>query len=269
MSRIAMVISDVDGTLLTSDKRLTDAARAAVAKLREAGIRFTVTSSRPPIGLRMLVEPLALSLPMGPFNGSSVVTPDFKVLTQHVIPAAAAKRALEMLAEYGVDAWLFTNEQWMILRDDGKYVPHERRTIAADPVVVADFAPFGASACKIVGASPDPDLLARCEAAIQTALGAGALAVRSQSYYLDITPPGQDKGTFVTEMSRQLAIPNQQIAVIGDMRNDLAMFAVSGLAIAMGNASDDIKQRAGYVTASNAEDGFAKAIDFILARNAA
>lgn len=268
MSRIAMVISDVDGTLLTKDKQLTDAARAAVARLGEAGIKFTITSSRPPIGMRMLVEPLALALPMGPFNGSSVVTPDFKVVTQHLIPEAAVRRALDLLAQYGVDAWLFTNEQWMILRDDGKYVPHERKTIAADPVVVADFTPFVASACKIVGASPDADLLARCETAMQAALGADALAVRSQAYYLDITPPGQDKGTFVTEMSRQLNIPTGQIAVIGDMRNDLAMFAVAGLAIAMGNATDDVKQRAAHVTASNAEDGFAKAMDYILKRNA-
>jgi hypothetical protein len=269
MSRIQLVVSDVDGTLLTTDKRLTDAARAAAVRLRDAGIAFTLTSSRPPVGMRMLVEPLHLALPLGPFNGSSLVDPQLKVITQHLIPPAAAQRSLDLLAEFGVDAWLFTNDQWLIQRDDGKYVPHEQKTIQHDPVRVDDFTPYLSAACKIVGASADAVLLQRCETAMQAALGQDAFAIRSQSYYLDITPPGQDKGSFVTEMARQLSIPTADIATIGDMQNDLAMFRVSGLSVAMGQATDDVKQLATLVSSSNEDEGFAKAIDLILAHNQA
>ena len=97
-------------------------------------------------------------------------------------------------------------------------------------------------ACKIVGASSDAALLQRCEAAMQEAVGAEATAVRSQSYYLDVTPPGRDKGTFVEAMARRLGISTDAVATIGDMQNDLAMFANSGISIAMGNATDDVKQ---------------------------
>ena len=75
MTRIALVVSDVDGTLLTKDKTLTDGAKAAVRRLHEAGIGFTITSSRPTIGMRFLIEPLAITLPIGAFNGSSIVDP--------------------------------------------------------------------------------------------------------------------------------------------------------------------------------------------------
>jgi Cof subfamily protein (haloacid dehalogenase superfamily) len=268
MTRIALVVSDVDGTLVTHDKRLTDGARAAVQKLHDAGIGFTITSSRPPVGMRFLVAPLGITLPIGPFNGSSMVDGNLKPIEQHLIPAAAAQRSLEVLSEFGVDIWLFTNEEWIIKRDDGKYVPHERNTIQHDPVFVDDFTPFLAKTCKIVGASADFARLERCEAAMQKALGDQAVAVRSQNYYLDITPPGQDKGTFVAAMAKRLNISTDAIATIGDMRNDLAMFKVSGMSVAMGNATDDVKKQATDVTASNEDEGFAGAVEIILKKKA-
>ena len=95
-------------------------------------------------------------------------------------------------------------------------------------------------------------------------VGAEATAVRSQTYYLDVTPPGHDKGTFVEAMAKRLGIPSGAIATIGDMENDLPMFAKSGISFAMGNAADNIKQHATHVTDSNEHDGFAGAIETVL-----
>jgi Cof subfamily protein (haloacid dehalogenase superfamily) len=269
MTRIALVVSDVDGTLLTRDKTLTDGARRAARRLHEAGIGFTITSSRPAIGMGFLIEPLAITLPVGPFNGSSTVDPQLKPIELHLIPEAAARRSLDVLNEFGVDIWLFTNDKWLTRHPDGEYVPNEKRAIKADPTIVGDFTPYLTAACKIVGSSSDEALLQRCEAAMKQALGAEATAVRSQSYYLDVTPPGHDKGTFVEAMARRLGISTEAVATIGDMQNDLAMFRKSGLSIAMGNATDDVKKVATHVTASNEEEGFAGAIDMILKDNEA
>lgn len=268
MTRIALVVSDVDGTLLTKDKILTDRARRAAQRLHEAGIAFTITSSRPAIGMRFLVEPLQISLPVGPFNGSSIVDATMRPLEQSLIPPAAAARCVDLLHQAGVDIWVFTNDAWVTRNPDGEYVPNERRAIRAEPTIVGDFSPYLANACKIVGASSDFALLAGCESQMQQALGAEATAVRSQSYYLDITPPGHDKGTFVSAMAQRLGIPLDQVATIGDMHNDVAMFEVSGLSIAMGNASDEVKSKAKRITTSNQDEGFANAMEMILAENA-
>ena len=266
MIRIALVVSDVDGTLLTKDKTLTDGAKRAVRRLYDAGIGFTITSSRPTVGMRFLIEPLAITLPVGPFNGSSIVDPQLKPIEAHLIPAATAQRSLDVLNEFGVDIWLFTNELWLTRRPDGEYVPHEKLAIRTDPTIVEDFSPYLSTACKIVGASPDAALLLRCEAAMQKAVGAQATVVRSQSYYLDITPPGHDKGTFVEAMAKRQGISTDAVATIGDMQNDLAMFKKSGVSIAMGNATDDVKKLATHVTGSNEDEGFAGAIEFVLKR---
>jgi hydroxymethylpyrimidine pyrophosphatase-like HAD family hydrolase len=98
-------------------------------------------------------------------------------------------------------------------------------------------------------------------------LGAEATAVRSQSYYLDITPPGYDKGTFVQAIAKRQSISTDAVATIGDMQNDLAMFKKSGTSIAMGNATDDVKKLATHVTASNENEGFAGAVEIILRNN--
>ena len=267
MTRIALVVSDVDGTLLTRDKTLTDRAKAAVRRLHQAGIGFTITSSRPTIGMRFLVAPLQITLPIGAFNGSSIVDPEMKVIEQHLLPASATRRSLDMLGEFGIDIWLFTNEHWFTRNGNGEYVAHEKRATRADPTVIEDFAPYVASACKVVGSTSDPELLIRCEQAMQHALGAQATAVRSQSYYLDITPPGHNKGTFVQAMAKRLGIPTAAVATIGDMQNDVAMFKVSGLSFAMGNATDDVKKHAARSTASNEDEGFAMAVETILNEN--
>jgi Cof subfamily protein (haloacid dehalogenase superfamily) len=269
MTRIALVVSDVDGTLLTKDKVLTEAAKAAVRRLHEAGIGFTIVSSRPTLGMRFLIEPLQITLPIGAFNGSSIVDPQLKPIEQHLIPLPAVQRCLEVLNQFGVDIWLFTNDLWLTRNGNGEYVPHEKRAIRADPTIVENFAPYLSAACKIVGASSDPALLQRCEAAMQKALGAEATAVRSQSYYLDITPPGCDKGTFVQAMAKRLGVATDAVATIGDMQNDLAMFRKSGLSFAMGNATDDVKKVATHVTTSNENEGFAGAMEMILKDNEA
>lgn len=264
MTRIALLVSDVDGTLLTKDKTLTDGARNAVRRLRDAGIGFTLTSSRPTVGMRFLIEPLGITLPVGAFNGSAIVDPQLNPIEQHLIPAAAAQACFDVLDEFGVDTWLFTNDRWLTRNPDGEYIPNEQRAIRADPTIVGDFAPYLTAACKIVGASSDAARLQRCEAAMQQVLGARATAVRSQSYYLDVTPPGRSKGTFVQAMAKRLGISTDAVATIGDMENDLAMFEASGISFAMGNAAGDIKKMATHVTASNEDEGFAKAVEMIL-----
>src|SRR5664279_151309 len=159
MTHIALVVSDVDGTLVTKDKTLTDAARSAVRRLRDAGIGFTITSSRPTVGMRFLIEPLDIILPIGAFNGSSIVDPQLKPIEAHLIPAAVAQRSLDVLNEFGVDIWLFTNDLWLTRNPDGEYVPNEKRAIRADPTIVTDFTPYLSAACTIVGASSDAELL--------------------------------------------------------------------------------------------------------------
>ena len=109
------------------------------------------------------------------------------------------------------------------------------------------------------------EAVARCETAMQAALRDQASASRSQPYYLDVTHLEATKGGVVEFLSRSMNIPEEAIATLGDMPNDVSMFEKSGLSIAMGNASKEVQAQANFVSLSNEEEGFAYAIEnFVL-----
>ena len=264
MSReIRLVVSDVDGTLVTKNKELTPAALAAVCRIREAGIKFTVTSSRPAQGLKVVAEPLAITEPIPSFNGGLIVGPDLKtVLREKLLEQIVAERLIEALAAARVGAWVYTDEHWYVLDAKGPYVEHEEHAVKVSPVVVRDFNEVKLDrVAKIVGVSEDFDGLASAEKAIQFAFQGAVSATRSQKYYLDITHPTANKGEGILMLSELLDIPTSQIATIGDMENDVFMFEKSGLSIAMGNATPVVQSHAKFVTTTNEEEGFANAMN--------
>ncbi len=262
--RVALVISDVDGTLVTSDKILTARSRAAAGDLAAHGIGFTIISSRPPFGMRMLVEPLELRLPIAAFNGGVVAKPDLTIIERRCIGRDAAQRVVALFVSCGVDAWLFTEDRWLLRDPDGAYVEHEVRTVQTRPVVVESFERHLDRAAKLVGVSADFDRLAWCETRVRAALDGDATVARSQSYYLDVTPPTIDKGVAVAELMRHCGVDPTEVVAIGDMDNDVPMFRRSGFSIAMGNGSAAAKQAAQAVTGSNDEDGFADAVERLI-----
>jgi Cof subfamily protein (haloacid dehalogenase superfamily) len=267
-TKISALVSDVDGTLVTDDKILTARAEAAVAELRASGIIFAVISSRPPRGLRMLLEPLTITTPVCGFNGGVIATPDLSVITEHLLSPEIARRVVDMLDVPQVEVWVFSGQDWLVRDAHGPYVGLEEHTVGFRPTVVETFGHTLDVAAKVVGVSKDFELLARCERDLRATLAGQATVARSQSYYLDITHPLANKGVALSELARLLDIPLAEIAVVGDGGNDVAMFARSGLSIAMGNARPEVQRAADFVTDSNRDDGFANAVErFILRRD--
>ena len=105
-SGVRLVVADVDGTLVTPDKVLTPRARAAVRTIIEAGIAFTITSGRPPLGMKALIADLQLQDPITAFNGGLVVRPDLSVIHQHLVSSKAAHAVIDILTKHTLDVWV-------------------------------------------------------------------------------------------------------------------------------------------------------------------
>jgi Cof subfamily protein (haloacid dehalogenase superfamily) len=263
--KISLVLADVDGTLVDEQKILTERAQKVVGALRSAGIRFAITSGRPPRGMAMLFEPLDLDTPIAGFNGGLFVNSDLSILEQRTVPADVAREAIDLMRKRGLDVWVYSGNDWLITKPDAPHVAREAWTVKFEPKIVPDVTEHLLDVAKIVGVSDDRDRVQRCEAEAQAALGERATATRSQPYYLDVTNKDANKGAVVAYLSDRMGIPAKEIAAIGDQPNDVLMFKRSGLSIAMGNASDEVKAQAAATTASYNDEGFAKAMErFIL-----
>jgi Cof subfamily protein (haloacid dehalogenase superfamily) len=259
--RIKLLLADVDGTLVTQDKVLTEQAIAASHELQAAGVVLALTSGRPPRGMSMLIEPLKLEGAIAGFNGGVFVHPDMSVIESHLLDLKTAKETLQLILDQGLDAWLYTEQDWLIRDAKAAHVARETWTVKFDAKVVKSFTDEQLKdAVKIVGVSDDLDKVASCEKLAQQKLGDRASAARSQPYYLDVTHPQANKGAVVLTLAKLRNIKPEEIATIGDMPNDVLMFRKSGLSIAMGNASDEVKSQATEVTDSNQDEGFAKAV---------
>jgi Cof subfamily protein (haloacid dehalogenase superfamily) len=263
--KISLVLADVDGTLVTEDKILTERARKAVIALQEAGIRFAITSGRPPLGMAMLFDVLDIETPIAGFNGGLFVERDLTILDEKTVPADVAGQAIDLMRAHGLDTWVYSGNDWLITKAVAPHVAREAWTVKFQPKVVADVREHLQQVAKIVGVSDDLEKVQRCEAAAQAAFGRRATATRSQPYYLDVTNKNANKGAVVEYLSEHVGVPEEEIATIGDQQNDVLMFKRSGFSIAMGNASDEVKAQAMAVTDSYNNEGFAKAMEsFVL-----
>jgi Cof subfamily protein (haloacid dehalogenase superfamily) len=264
--KVRLMLADVDGTLVTQDKVLTDKAIAAVHKLHDAGILFAITSGRPPRGMAMLIEPLDLQTPIAAFNGGLLVDRDMTVIEQRVLPEDLVVPVTELMASFSLDVWLYSGADWYVPKADGPHVAREAWTVKFEPKIMKDGVHgLTGSVAKLVGVSDDHDAVAKAAVAAHDKFGDHVTAAASQPYYLDVTHPLANKGAVAQYLAGRYKIDSDEIATIGDMPNDVLMFAHSGLSIAMGNASSEVKRSARRVTTSNEDEGFANAVDrFIL-----
>jgi len=261
---IRLMVSDVDGTLVDKDKKLTPATIAAVKRLRGAGIAFTVISARPMSGIQPLLEPLGLDEDVGAFNGGIVFRRDGTIVSHATIDEGVARGVIALAAGEQVDTWVFADDQWFATDGDGPHTGSERVSSNQEPVIRGDFDHLLARADKITFVSDDEDRLRALYEKAHGKYGEQATIAQSQTYYLDVTALFANKGDGIAALAEANGVDLADTAAIGDQRNDLPMLRRAGLPIAMGNAPDDVKALASKVTRANDEDGVAHAIETII-----
>jgi Cof subfamily protein (haloacid dehalogenase superfamily) len=244
---------------------LTPTAVDAVHRLHNAGLRFAITSGRPPRGMQMLVDPLDLHTPIAAFNGGLLVDRDMHVIEQRTIPEDLVGQVIDLMKSFDLDVWIYRGADWFVTDPKGPHVDREAWTVKFDPTVVDDYDDLTDDVAKIVGVSDDHDNVQKASEAAHERFGQHVTAAASQPYYLDVTHPDANKGFVARYLATRYGLEESQLATIGDMPNDILMFEHSGLSIAMGNADPEAKEAADHLTASNEDEGFAKAVDdFVL-----
>jgi Cof subfamily protein (haloacid dehalogenase superfamily) len=187
------------------------------------------------------------------------------IIEQRVIPNQLVIPIAELMTSFHLSVWIYRGADWYVLDPKGPHVAREAWTVKFEPKVMTSVADNTEGVAKIVGVSDDHEAVSHASSAAHQQFGDHLTASASQPYYLDVTHPEANKGFVAQYLARKYGLSTDQIATIGDMPNDVLMFAHSGLSIAMGNADRQVQRSARRVTATNEDEGFAKAVEqFVL-----
>jgi len=256
---IALVVSDIDGTLITSNHEVTESTKNSAGKLYERGIELALASSRPPRSIVPLADALNLRGPFAAFNGALVVRRNGEVLARSVLSTEIIAQVKAIADHFEIGVWLYDELDWWAPWRDA-FVDREEHTSGFPPRIegYAERIAGDANKLTVVG---KPELVALAERRVLTELGDQVSASKSKPRFLDVTSYGVHKGTVVVRLAELLDIPTGRVAVIGDGPNDVEMFRQAGVSIAMGQAVDEVKEAAGNVTSSNDDEGWARGIE--------
>lgn len=287
---VALAAFDVDGTLLTSDHRVTDRLVAAVAGARAAGVEIVLASSRGASALRPVLATLGLDEPGVPFvaaGGAFVGTRDgagaLVPLAHRPAPLAGARAFARSALAAGLAVGWYAGDDWYVAQPDAT-IEAEIRVVGVEPTVVAASAmtqdpsarpaePIGADA----GALPAPDKIlvmapeGRMAAveALRADLPPGLSAQTSNPTFLEINGAGVDKAVALADLASERGLPTYGLLAMGDGPNDAAMLALAGLAVVPANAREAARAHADVVVPSNDEYGAAIVLEALARRSAA
>lgn len=265
---IKMIASDVDRTLLTTDGRLTEETISAIRAAQEKGILFAICSGRYPEHVGVLLEEHGLTCPVIGFNGGALWDPaQDRVIASHTMDPDAAVKVYDVISRYDVRYYVFGHKT-LATRLTTRFHPSERmfRDVLVEKYGIqfthgpkATYEASRRPVCKFIVLGKDnPEVMQ--EVHVELSRIEGIELTSSSPSNIEIVASGVSKGTGVAEMAAAYGIPLENVMVAGDYENDVPMFRVAGLSVAMGNAPEYIQKQAKVVTDTNDNNGLAKAI---------
>lgn len=263
-SNIRLWISDIDGTLIPSNKILTEETICAAQNMQQAGVKLSLVSSRPASGMRMYLQQLQLKTPFSALNGGEILDAEGKILFKINIASSVVKDICQLLQRHNVEVWFYGGLDWFVFSGESDFVHHEEKSLNIRPRIISDIQDHVNDIVKIMGVSKDTVSLDHLAKQINQDYGKEVIAVHSSVNYLDISHVKANKGFAAQKLSELLNVPLDKTACIGDMDNDIAMLKIAGTSIAMGQAKQNVKQYAQFVTRTNEENGWAYAVHHFL-----
>ena len=204
-------MSDVDGTLLDPEKNLSPGAPAAVRRLKQAGIRFTVASARPPRLTSHLLRDLHISEPSACFNGALLIVLTATSCTSCQWLHSDAQTVADHIRKSPLDLWVYAEMDWYVSNPAGPHVLHQEELMQckATPLHTYDMSQF--HVLKLVGVSDDYDAVKRAQSELDCLCCPAISATCSSDYYLDVTHADANKGMVILTLSKMLNIPRNRL----------------------------------------------------------
>lgn len=260
-----VIVLDIDGTLVNSKKEITKKTLNVLTKVQDEGKSVVIASGRPPQGVMPFAKELGLDKRGGyilSYNGGRITQVESgETIYNKCFPLEYLPDICDIIKDYRVTINTYQNDNIITSGRLNKYASVEADIIGLKTIFVEDFPSyvnFDVNKCLLSG---EPEDILELEKILSKKYEGKLGVYRSEAFFLELVPLGVDKAQSIDFLLESLGYTKEQCMTCGDSYNDLTMIKYAGLGVAMGNANEDIKVAADFVTLSNDEDGVAYAIE--------
>ncbi|MDI3534250.1 MAG: hypothetical protein PWQ82_615 [Thermosediminibacterales bacterium] len=263
--RFKMLAVDLDDSLLGKDKKISKENLEAIKTAMSKGIIVTIATGRMFCSAEKFGRELDINIPLITYNGALIKeTISGKILVHKPLPLNIAKKIIELVSSKNVAVNTYINDK-LYVEKISEDIKNYAETYGVEAIPVGDLLEFmqhPPTKILLIGSNEE---INNIQSYLKGLFGESVNLMKSQSTFLEITHPEANKGAAVARLAGIYGIKREEVIAIGDSENDLSMIEYAGLGVAMGNASENIKKQADYVTTANEESGVANVIKkFIL-----
>lgn len=265
-----MIVLDLDGTLMSSKNEILPKTKEALFKAQEQGVMIVLASGRPTYGMVKAAKELRLDEYPGyilSYNGGRIISVQTnEMIYDDSLTPEICHELYDLSREMNVNIMAYEDEA-IITADDDQYIQKEAHINGMPINRVENFkdsVTFNSVKCLCTA---EPEYLAQVEIKMKERLGDRLSITRSLPFFLEFMPQNINKAYSLQKLLEHVGLDKSQLIACGDGYNDLPMIEFAGLGVAMGNAVDEVKAAANYVTATNDEDGIAQVIEKFILNN--
>lgn len=260
-----IIALDMDGTLLNSEKKITEKTKEALNNVKKKGVKIVLASGRPIDGLKKYLKELDLiedDQYVLSYNGCLVQeTKSGKVIHEIGLTGKDLHYMYELSQKLGVNIHAFSTVNGLITPKISKYTKVEAELNGIDiKEIEFNEIPEDEHIVKIMFIDEE-DILDKSIEGIPREVYEKYNVVKSTPYFLEIINKNGNKGIGLKALGDYLNITKDEMIAAGDAGNDKEMIEYAGLGVAMKNSTEDIKSISNYITSSNDNDGIAKVIE--------
>ena len=268
--QVKLIVSDVDGTLLTSDRQLTKETIAAIKKANEQNLKFTISTGRVVSMLDYYIKTLEITTPVIAFNGAVGWDPVNKEMIYDIpMDKEELGELLELCKFYKLDYGVMTMGVNYFSPNSLRIARYEsyNEFAKSQDMSIMEVGIFDENHSCLDGIKAYKLLITEKDSTKINVMVDHLQAMKNTAYtfseptLLDISEKSADKGNGVKKLAEYYGLKPEEVCAIGDYDNDVSMLSYAGFSVAMGNAQPNVKDHAFYVTASNDDNGLAQVLE--------
>lgn len=256
-----LFVTDMDGTLLNSERKITAGVKKAIKKAVEAGVIFTIATGRMHISALPYVKELGVNVPVITYNGALIKTMEGEELFASYLDRDLVKELVDFAEERQLHIQLYSDDKLYYRRENDRSALYQCTAGVKGNPVGDELEEHMDKVPKLLIVANNSEEGDRVVEAVSHQFGHRIVAVKSTPVYIELIKPGVNKATAIARLAERFDIPAEAVLAIGDSNNDLTMIEMAGFGVAMGNANDNVKKIAKYQVADCDHDGIAEAIE--------